>query len=166
MAYVLSQVQGCLQRRHISSRKLTEIEVQCIADTGDGRVALSHLIGDIMQSTRCRVLAAAALFGILAAGTVRADDTRVPTTGSAQGEIVPNALPGGGPAHTRLPKGHMIAPSGQAPDVGSSRGIQPPNSPPGATALNGEAQPHSDVVSPAGLIPNSNEGVPRTLNLR
>jgi len=66
MAYVLSQVQGCLQRRHISSRKLTEIEVQCIADTGDGRVALSHLIGDIMQSTRCRVLAAAALFGILA----------------------------------------------------------------------------------------------------
>lgn len=157
MAYVLSQVQGCLQRRHISSRKLTEIEVQCIADTGDGRVALSHLIGDIMQLTRCRVLAA---------GTVRADDTRVPATGSAQGEIVPNALPGGGPAHTRLPEGHMIAPSGQAPDVGSSRGIQPPNSPPGATALNGEAQPHSDVVSPAGLIPNPNEGVPRTLNSR
>jgi hypothetical protein len=85
-----------------------------------------------MKSNRYRALATMALFGTLAVGTARADDARVPTTGSAQGEIVPNALPGGGPPHARLPEGHLIAPSGETPVVGSAQGVQPPNSLPGA----------------------------------
>lgn len=123
--------------------------------------ALSHLIGDFMKTFPYRVLAVAILLGTLAAGTARANDARVPTTGSAQGEIVPNALPGGGPAHVSIPEGHLIAPSGQLSRYGSAQGIQPSNSIPGAMALSDEAQPHSDVTSPAGLIPNSNEGAPR-----
>lgn len=119
-----------------------------------------------MKSNRYRALAAMVLFSTVTVGSARADDARVPTTGSAQGEIVPNALPGGGPPHTRLPEGHLIAPNGETPVVGSAQGVQPPNSLPGARALNGEAQAHSDVASPAGLIPNSNEGSPRTLNSR
>ena len=114
-----------------------------------------------------RVLALTILLGAAAqSGIARADDARVPVTGSAQGEIVPNALPGGGPPHARVNEGHLIAPSGQTPVVGSAQGIQPPNSLPGATQPNGEAQPHSDVTSPAGLVPRSNEGAPRTANSR
>lgn len=119
-----------------------------------------------MQSSRQLLLVAAALLGLVAAETARADDTRVPQTGSAQGEIVPNALPDGGPPHARVNEGHLIAPSGQTPVAGSAQGIQPPNSMPGARKPAGEAQPHSDVTSPAGLIPQSNEGAPRTLNSR
>lgn len=109
-----------------------------------------------MKSSRFRVLAAAVLFGALATGAARANDARVPLTGSSQGEIVPNALPGGGLAHVAVPEGHLVAPSGQSPRVGSAQGIQPPNSVPGAMASSGEAQPHSDVTSPTGLVPNSN----------
>jgi hypothetical protein len=60
-------------------------------------------------------LAATALFAALAVGRARADDTRVAQTGSAQGEIVPNAFPGGGPPHVRISKGHLIAPVGITP---------------------------------------------------
>lgn len=110
--------------------------------------------------SRYRILAAV-LLGVLAANTARANDPRVPTTGSAQGEIVPNALPGGGPAHASTPQGHLIAPRGQSPKVGSVQGVHPRNSIPGTIGLSGESQPHTDVTSPAGLIPNSNEGAPR-----
>lgn len=119
------------------------------------------------MSNLSRVLAAAILLGVGAqAGIARADDARVSVTGSAQGEIVPNALPGGGPPHARVNEGHLVAPSGQTPVVGSAQGIQPPNSLPGATRPIGEAQPHSDVTSPAGLTPQSNEGAPRAPNSR
>jgi hypothetical protein len=119
------------------------------------------------MSILSRVLAAAILLGVGAqAGIARANDARVPVTGSAQGEIVPNALPGGGPRHARVNEGHLVAPSGQTPVVGSAQGIQPPNSLPGATRPIGEAQPHSDVTSPDGLIPQSNEGAPRAPNSR
>ncbi len=114
-----------------------------------------------MRTSPYRVLAAALLLGTLAVGAAGANDARVPSTGSAQGEIVPNALPGGGPAHIAIPEGHLIAPSGQSPRVGSAQGIQPSNSIPGARGRSGEAQRHSDVTSPAGLLPNANEGVPR-----
>lgn len=113
-----------------------------------------------------RILALTIVLG--AVGQVplaRADDTRVPVTGFAQGEIVPNALPDGGPPHVRVDKGHLVAPSGQTP-VGFEQGVQPPNSLPGRTMPIGEAQPHSDVTSPAGLIPSSNEGAPRLPNTR
>ncbi len=119
------------------------------------------------MSILSRAVAAAILLGVAAqAGTALADDTRVPVTGSAQGEIVPNALPGGGPAHARVNEGHLVAPSGQTPVFGSAQGVQPPNSLPGSTKPIGEAQPHSDVTSPAGLIPQSNEGAPRAVNSR
>ncbi len=100
------------------------------------------------------------------ASTARADDARVPVTGSAQGEIVPNALPDGGLQHARVNEGHLVAPSGQTPIVGSVQSIQPSNFLPGARRLIGEAQRHSDVTSPAGLIPRSNEGAPCALSSR
>ena len=119
------------------------------------------------MSILSRVLAAAILVGVATqSGVARADDSRVPVAGSAQGEIVPNALPGGGPPHTWVNEGHLVAPSGQTPVVGSAQGIQPPNSLPGATRPIGEAQPHSDVTSAARLILRSNEGAPRGLNSR
>jgi len=110
-----------------------------------------------MKTSCRRVLATATLLGALAVNTAHANDPRVPTTGSQQGEIVPNALPGGGPAHASIPEGHLIAPSGQSPQVGSAQGIQPSNSVPGMRGLSDEAQPHADVTSPAGLVPNSNQ---------
>ena len=112
-----------------------------------------------MQLPRYSFLAAAALLGTLAMGTAHADDPRVPQGGSAQGEIVPNALSGGGPAHVQLPEGHLIAPSGATPQ-GAAQGLVPFNAVPGATGLSGEVRPHSDVTSPAGVVPNSAEGAP------
>lgn len=117
-----------------------------------------------MQLPRYSFLAAAALLGTLVVGTANAADPRVPQ-GSAQGEIVPNALPDGGPAHARLPEGHLIAPSGAVPQ-GSAQGLVPLNAVPGATGLSGEAWPHSDVTSPAGVVPNSAEGAPRSFHSR
>jgi hypothetical protein len=112
-------------------------------------------------------LAAAILLGVAAQeSTAWADDAQVPVTGSAQGEIVPNALPDGGPPHARVNEGRLVAPSGQTPIVSSAQGIQPPNSLPGATRPIGEAYPHSDATSPAGLIPQPNEGAPHALNSR
>lgn len=118
-----------------------------------------------MQRPRYSFLAAAALLGTLVVGTANAADPRVPQGGSAQGEIVPNALPGGGPAHVQLPEGHLIAPSGVVPQ-GSAQGLVPLNAVPGATGLSGEARPHSDVTSPAGVVPNSAEGAPRSFHSR
>ena len=96
-----------------------------------------------MTSSRCHHLAIAVLFEAVATGTARANDARVPMTGSNQGETVPNVLSGGGPA----------------------QGIQPPNSISGSMASSGEAQPHSDVTSPTGLVPHSNRA-PRQPGLR
>ncbi len=70
-----------------------------------------------------RVLALTILLGVAAqSGIARAGDARVPEIGSAQGEIVPDALPGGGPPHARVNEGHLAAPSGQTPVVGSAQG--------------------------------------------
>lgn len=103
------------------------------------------------------ILVASAVLGLGLAGTAYADDPRVPTTGGAQGEIVPNALPGGGPAHVRVPEGHIIAPTGVTPQ--SAEGLsQPRNSLSGATGPIGEAQPHADVTGSPGAVPNSAEG--------
>jgi len=113
-----------------------------------------------MKTSCHRVLTAAILLSTLALNAAHANDPRVPTIGSQQDEIVPNALPGGGPAHISIPEGHLVAPSGQSPRVGSAQGIQPPNSIPGTKGLSDEAQPHADVTSPAELVPNSNQ-VPR-----
>ena len=79
-----------------------------------------------MEAPCSRVLAV--LFGALAVDTAHANGPRVPTTGSQQGEIAPNALPGGGPAHVSIPEGHIVAPNGPSPQAGSTQGIQPPNS--------------------------------------
>lgn len=113
-----------------------------------------------MQASHYRLFTAAAVLGLLAVGTAYANDPRVPTTGSNQGEIVPNALPGGGPPHAPLPEGHTIAPSGASPRVGSEAGVQPSNAAPGTAGLSGEARPHADVMSPAGIVPRSSEGAP------
>lgn len=118
-----------------------------------------------MQTFRYSFLAAAALLGVLSAGTAYADNVRVPNSSEAD-VIVPNALPDGGPAHGRtIPgrttAGHLIAPTGLVPQTGSAQGVQPPNSIPGRVAQNTEAQPHSDVVSPQGVVPRSAEGAPR-----
>lgn len=97
-------------------------------------------------------LASAAL-GLSIASAAMADDTRLPSTGSAQGLIVPNALPGGGPPHTARPEGHLIAPSGAVPQTGSAQSVQPPGSLPTVSGRFGEAQPHTDVTSPRGIVP-------------
>jgi len=107
-------------------------------------------------------LAAAAVLGFLSVGVAYANDTRVPQTGSQQGEIVPNALPGGEAPHARLPGGHVIAPSGINPQVGSQAGVQTPNAVPGSTRLTGEAQPHTDVTSPPGIVPQASEAGPNS----
>lgn len=109
------------------------------------------------------ILVASAALGLGLAGIARADDARVPTTGSAQGEIVPNALPGGGPPHARVPEGHLTAPTGAVPQ-GSAQGVQPPNSLPGATGPIGEAQPHSDVTASPNLVPNNSAAGVETPN--
>ena len=119
-----------------------------------------------MQTSRHRLLAAAAVFAALASGPASADDTRVPQTGSEQGEIVPSALPGGEPPHARAPQGHLISPTGIMPLGGSEQGMESPNSTAGSRALLGEAQPHSDVTSQPGLVPNGSEGAPGVSNPR
>lgn len=114
-----------------------------------------------MQVPRRRVLAAAAVLGFLSAGAAYAGDTRLPSTGAEQGAIVPNASPGVEAPHARPPEGHLIAPTGLSPRVGSVAGVEPANAQPGSARHLGEAQPHADVRSPPGLVPQSNEGAPR-----
>lgn len=111
------------------------------------------------MATRYRLLAAA-FGGVLAFSSAYADDSRAPVTGSEQGEIVPNALPGKEAAHARIPEGHFVVTSGMNPLTGSAQGVESPNSVPDSRAAIGETQPHSDVTSPAGVVPNSNEGAP------
>lgn len=100
-----------------------------------------------------QLVIASATFGLALAGSAHADDTRVPITGSAQGVIVPNALPGGGPPHTTVPEGHLIAPRNAVPQTGSAQSVQPPSSLPGVPGHFSEAQPHTDVTSPQGVVP-------------
>lgn len=100
-------------------------------------------------------LVASAILGLGLAGTAYAADPRVPTTGSAQGEIIPNALPGGGTPHTGSPEGHLIAPSGIVPQTGQAQTVEPYNSLPGLGTSFGEAQPHTDVTSPPGVVPQT-----------
>lgn len=102
---------------------------------------------------RLTILIASATFALTSVSAAIANDARVPMTGSAQGMIVPNALPGGGPAHTALPEGHLIAPTGAVPQTGSAQSVESPASLPGTFARSGEAQPHTDVTSPPGIVP-------------
>lgn len=118
-----------------------------------------------MQTFRYSFLAAAVLLGALSAGAAQADNVRVPNSSEA-GIIVPNALTDGGPAHGRtIPgrtaAGHLIAPTGLVPQTGSAQGVQPPNATPGQAAQYAEERPHTDVTSPRGVVPMSNEGAPR-----
>lgn len=103
--------------------------------------------------SRFYMIIASAALGLTMASAASANDARVPVTGSAQGVIVPNALPGGGPPHTAMPEGHLIAPSAAVPQTGSAQSVQPPGSLPTASGQFGEAQPHSDVTSPRGVVP-------------
>lgn len=109
------------------------------------------------------ILVASAALGFALSGVARADDPRVPSQGSEQGEIVPNALPDGGPPHVSVPRGHLIAPTGAVPQ-GSAQGIQPRNSVPGPTGPTGEAQPHADVTASPALVPNSSAAGVETRN--
>lgn len=108
-----------------------------------------------------RLLSATAVIGFLVVGTAAfADPVTNPTTGSEQSVSVPHAEPGNDPArHT--PQGermgaqgpHLSAPPQLDRDTGSAQAprIAPMN----------EGSPHSDVTSPAGVVPQSNEGAPR-----
>jgi len=108
-----------------------------------------------------RLFKAAAVFGSLVAGTAAlADPVTVPITGSEQSVSVPHAEPGTDPGqHT--PRGerreaqgsHLSAPSQLGRDTGSA-------SMPRIAPMN-EDTPHSDVSSPPGVVPQSNEGAPR-----
>lgn len=108
-----------------------------------------------------RLVAAAAVIGsLVAAGAASADPVTVPNTGSEQSVSVPHADPGNDPArHT--PQGermetqgpHLSAPPQLGRDTGSA-------SMPRFAPTN-EDGPHSDVTSPPGVVPQSNEGAPR-----
>ena len=96
---------------------------------------------------------AAAMMTLLTFGAAQAADPFVPQTGSEQGITVPHALPGE-PVHRHNPaiEGHLTAPTGQQSQA-SERGVDPINSIPGSGARPGEAQPHVDVTSPQGVVP-------------
>jgi hypothetical protein len=114
-----------------------------------------------MLRSSYRLFAAAAVISLLVAGTAAiADPVTNPITGSEQSVSVPHAEPGNDPArHT--PQGerteaqgpHLAAPPQLGRDTGSA------NTP--RIAPMNEASPHSDVISPAGVVPQSNEGAPR-----
>jgi hypothetical protein len=104
--------------------------------------------------------AAAVISSLVVAGSASADPVTVPNTGSEQSVSVPHAEPGNDPAqHT--PQGermeaqgpHLSAPPQLGRDTGSASmpRIAPTN----------EGGPHSDVTSPSGVVPQSNEGAPR-----
>lgn len=101
-----------------------------------------------------RVLAAAALLTATAqVGTALADHPVVPATGSEAGIAVPHALPGEDAHHPNRPVAHLTAPTGALPETGSAAAVNVPNSVPGRTGSAGEAVPHVDVASPAGMVP-------------
>ena len=109
------------------------------------------------------ILMTSAILGLGFAGAALADDPRLPPRGSEQGEIVPNALPDGGPAHVRAPERHLIAPTGAVPQS-SAQSVQPRASLSGATGPTGEAQPHADVTASPKLLPNSSAAGIETSN--
>lgn len=113
------------------------------------------------MATSRTLLLAATLLGGFSIGSAHAHDPRV-LQNSEAGVIVPNAIPGGEPAHGR-PVRHLITPTGLVPRTGSAQGVQLPNSIPGQRAQYGEAQLHTDMTFPRGVIPNSNEGASRFL---
>lgn len=96
---------------------------------------------------------AAAMLTLVTLGAAKAADPFVPRTGSAQDITVPHALPGE-PTHRHDPatEGHLIAPTGQQAKA-NERGVEPTNASPGSGARVGEAQPHVDVTSPRGVVP-------------
>lgn len=100
--------------------------------------------------------------GATAATPAWADDPRVPLTGSEQGTIVPNAMPGPDAPHaTGARPAHLTAPLDTRPGNSAQISNDPDNASPGRTAATGELQPHADVTSPRGLIPQSAEGPSR-----
>lgn len=100
-----------------------------------------------------KIILAAAAFALLSFGGAQAADPFVPNTGSAQGITVPHALPGE-PTHRHDPatEGHLTAPTGQQSQA-AEQGINPPNSLPGSDVRLSENQPHVDVLSPRGVVP-------------
>lgn len=101
-----------------------------------------------------RVLAAAALLTVtVQVGTALADHPVVPATGSEAGITVPHALPGEDVHHPNRPEAHLMAPAGALPETSSAASVNVPNSVPGRTGSAGEAVPHVDVTSPAGMVP-------------
>lgn len=96
------------------------------------------------------IVAAAAM---LSFGAARAADPSVPATGSEQGITVPHATPGMPThAHDAKAEGHLTAPTGQTPRSAEG-GYVPSNAIPGNRTTLGENQPHADVVSPRGVVP-------------
>lgn len=100
-----------------------------------------------------KLVLAAAAFALISVGAAQAADPVVPTTGSAQGITVPHALPGE-PTHSHNPaiEGHLTSPTGQQGQA-SEQGINPANSVPGSEMRLGDFQPHNDVQSPGGIVP-------------
>ncbi len=100
-----------------------------------------------------KLILAAAAFALLSIGGAQAADPVVPTTGSAQGITVPHALPGE-PTHSHDPalEGHLTAPTGQQ-GQGSEQGMNPENSIPGSAMRLNDIQPHNEVASPRGVVP-------------
>lgn len=100
-----------------------------------------------------KIAVAAATMTLLTLGAAQAADPVVPQTGSEQGINVPHALPGE-PTHQHDAKaeGHILAPSGEQGQA-SARGVNPANSLPGNGTRIGAAQPHADVTSPPGVVP-------------
>lgn len=100
-----------------------------------------------------KLILAAAAFALLSIGGAQAADPVVPTTGSAQGITVSHALPGE-PTHDHNPaiEGHLTAPTGQLSQA-SEQGVNPENSVPGSAMRLGDYQPHNEVASPRGVVP-------------
>lgn len=114
-----------------------------------------------MPSPSRRLFAAAVGLGLLlGTASANADAVPNPVTGSEQSVSVPHAEPGNYPArHTAFGElaqpqaSHLSAPPLLGPDTGSAASPR--------IAETGEAGPHSDVTSPGGFTPQSNEGAPR-----
>ena len=114
-----------------------------------------------MPLPNSRLFAAGAVIGFLAAGTTAfADPVTNPSTGSEQSVSVPHAEPGNNPAQHSPQRermeaqgSHLSAPPQLGRDTGSA-------SMPSVSPTN-ESGPHSDVTSPLGVVPQSNEGALR-----
>ena len=100
-----------------------------------------------------KLILAAAAFALVSFGGAQAADPFLPNTGSAQRITVPHALPGEPThRHNSATEGHLIAPTGEQSQA-SERGVTRANSVPGLGSRAGAGQPHADVASPRGVIP-------------